>query len=149
MRLSLLYLSFISVLERSGFSIINSDNPEDLPVENELVLADKHDLKLNLRMHYQKHPDAGGAFRVQIYSPYILINKTGLDFGLKTKPFFGQARHVAGQEMTSSKSVRPENDLFMFSFPSDDRKNRVLLRVGESSWSKVSFFCSSPFPNRS
>ncbi|GAA5849449.1 hypothetical protein JCM5353_001982 [Sporobolomyces roseus] len=125
-----------TVLERSGFSIINSDNPEDLPVENELVLADKHDLKLNLRMHYQKHPDAGGAFRVQIYSPYILINKTGLDFGLKTKPFFGQARHVAGQEMTSSKSVRPENDLFMFSFPSDDRKNRVLLRVGESSWSK-------------
>lgn len=131
-------MSFPLVLERSGFSIINSDNPEDLPVENELVLADKHDLKLNLRMHYQKHPDAGGAFRVQIYSPYILINKTGLDFGLKTKPFFGQARHVAGQEMTSSKSVRPENDLFMFSFPSDDRKNRVLLRVGESSWSKVS-----------
>ncbi|GAA5995177.1 hypothetical protein JCM5350_001861 [Sporobolomyces pararoseus] len=125
-----------TALERSGFSIINSDNPEDLPVENELVLADKNDLKLNLRLHYQKHENAGGAFRVQVYSPYILINKTGLDFGLKTKPFFGQAKHVAGQEMTSSKSVRPENDLFMFSFPNDDRKNRVLLRVGESSWSK-------------
>ncbi|GAA6061937.1 hypothetical protein JCM10212_001505 [Sporobolomyces blumeae] len=125
-----------TVFERSNFSIINSDNPEDLPAEDNLVLSDKHDLKLNLRLHYQKHPDAGGAFRVQIYSPYILINKTGLDFALKTKPFLGAAKHAAGQEISSTKALRPDNDLFMFSFPRDDRKNRVLLRVGESTWCK-------------
>lgn len=41
------------VFQRSEFAIINTDNPEDLPVESDLVLADKEGLKLNLRVHYQ------------------------------------------------------------------------------------------------
>lgn len=42
-----------AAFERSEFAIINTDNPEDLPVENELLLTDKDGLKLNLRIHYQ------------------------------------------------------------------------------------------------
>lgn len=41
------------VFQRSEFAIINTDNPEDLPVESDLVLQDKEGLKLNLRVHYQ------------------------------------------------------------------------------------------------
>jgi hypothetical protein len=38
---------------RSEFAIINTDNPEDLPVESDLILADKGGHKLGLRIHYQ------------------------------------------------------------------------------------------------
>lgn len=40
-------------LGRSEFAIINTDNPEDLPVESDLILADKGGHKLGLRIHYQ------------------------------------------------------------------------------------------------
>lgn len=84
----------------------------------------------------RKHPDSGGAFRVQVYSPYVFINKTGLPFALKTKTFFGSAKSVAGlDEFSSEAAKRKPNDAFMFSFPTDDRRNRALLRVGDSNWS--------------
>ncbi|GAA5898641.1 hypothetical protein JCM6882_000886 [Rhodosporidiobolus microsporus] len=126
-----------TVFGRSEFAIINTDNPEDLPVESDLVLSDKEDLKLNLRIHYQKHADSGGAFRVQVYSPYVLINKTGHDFALKTKTFFSSAKTVAGaSEIASTSAKRKASDPFMFSYPTDDRRNRSLLRIGESNWSQ-------------
>ncbi|ORY90221.1 hypothetical protein BCR35DRAFT_261800 [Leucosporidium creatinivorum] len=124
-----------SVFQRSEFAIINTDNPEDLPVESDLVLADKEGLKLNLRVHYQKHADSGGAFRVQVFSPYILINKTGCEFALKTKTFMSSAKNVAGQEVFSADHKRKGSEPFMFSFPTDDRRNRVLLRINDSNWS--------------
>lgn len=43
-------------LGRSEFAIINTDNPEDLPVESDLILADKGGHKLGLRIHYQYAP---------------------------------------------------------------------------------------------
>ncbi|GAA5969299.1 hypothetical protein JCM11641_007543 [Rhodosporidiobolus odoratus] len=126
-----------TVFGRSEFAIINTDNPEDLPVESDLILSDQEDLKLSLRIHYQKHADSGGAFRVQIYSPYILINKTGHNFALKTKSFFGAAKTVAGAgEIANTSTKRKPSDPFMFSYPTDDRRNRSLLRVGESNWSQ-------------
>lgn len=120
----------LPVFQRSEFAIINTDNPEDLPVENDLVLQDKEGLKLNLRVHYQcvcitlpaqsnstdpasprrKHPDSGGAFRVQVYSPYIFINKTGNDFALKTKTFMSSAKNVAGQEVFAGASGSSSSD---------------------------------------
>ena len=35
-----------------------------------------HDIK-NFYRHY---PDSGGSFKVQVYSPFIVLNKTGLPF---------------------------------------------------------------------
>jgi len=85
----------------------------------------------------RKHADSGGAFRVQVYSPYILVNKTGLPFALKTKTFFGSAKSVAGlEEFSSAAAKRKPNEPFMFSYPTDDRRNRSLLRVGDSNWSQ-------------
>lgn len=40
---------------------------------------------------------------MQVYSPYILINKTGCEFALKTKTFMSSARNVAGQEVFSGE----------------------------------------------
>lgn len=53
---------------------------------------------------------------MQVYSPYILINKTGCEFALKTKTFMSSAKNVAGQEVFSGEGslVRrvgaPESD---------------------------------------
>ncbi|KAM0749832.1 hypothetical protein T439DRAFT_348604 [Meredithblackwellia eburnea MCA 4105] len=123
-----------SVFKRSEFSIINTDNPEDLPVENELVMQDKDGLTLNVRLNYQNHADSGGAFRVQIYSPYIFINKTGIDFALKYKAgVASSAKNVAGQQIFAADHKRKEEVPFMFS---GDKSTRVLLRIGESAWSQ-------------
>ncbi|EPQ26496.1 uncharacterized protein PFL1_05818 [Pseudozyma flocculosa PF-1] len=140
-----------SCFSPSEFSIIATDNPDDFPIEKTLTLADADNLKLHLRLHYFRHPQSGGAFKVQIYSPYIFVNQSGLPFALKTKSWLGGAKLVAGQDpgqaagSTSSSSttsssaaaaVRREPEPFLFSHSSNDRRNRVLMRVGDSQWSK-------------
>ena len=84
-------------------------------------------------------PDSGGAFKVTVYSPYVILNRTGLELDVKSKAFLGGAKSAAGQtfaEPGHERRVMP----FMFSFPSDDRKNRALLKVGDSNWSKPQSF---------
>ncbi|KAI0275069.1 vacuolar protein sorting-associated protein 13 [Gloeopeniophorella convolvens] len=64
----------------SEFSIINTDGHSDFDVESRLTLQDPRGRKLDLRLNYVRQPDAGGAVKVQIYSPYLVVNKTGLPF---------------------------------------------------------------------
>jgi vacuolar protein sorting-associated protein 13A/C len=89
-----------------------------------------------LTLSTSKYPDSGGAFKAQIFSPYAIINKTGLDFTLKAKPWMSTAKSVAGQTDASSRRAP---DPFLFSYPSVDRRNRALLRIGDSAWSRVRY----------
>ncbi|TIB10448.1 hypothetical protein E3P92_03204 [Wallemia ichthyophaga] len=125
-----------SVFSPSEFAIINTDNPDDFPVESVLSLSDQESLKLNVRIHYYRYPKSGGAFKVQIYSPYVLYNKSGFDFVLRSKSLLGAGKNVAGQDLSSSKMKKRETSPFMFSHNSDDRQKRFLLRIGDSNWSK-------------
>lgn len=84
-------------------------------------------------------PDSGGAFKITIYSPYIILNKTGLDINIQSKSIFSAAKSAAGMRTTSDRATRKALP-YMFSFPSDDRKNRALLKVGDSTWSKPQSF---------
>lgn len=84
----------------------------------------------------RRYPLSGGAFKVQIYSPYVVINKTGLEFSINTKPFIGRAKQVAGQNLCGNASRRKEPRPLLFSHLSDDKRNRAILRVGDSNWSK-------------
>ncbi|EXX73461.1 Vps13p [Rhizophagus irregularis DAOM 197198w] len=117
----------------SEFSIISSPN-SDYSVENMLTLEDSEGLKLTLRIHYTEIPDSGGAFKFSIYSPYVMINKTGLDMVFKSKSLLASAKIAAGQGSLSKKKnvVAP----YMFSYPSDELRNRALLKVGDSDWSE-------------
>ena len=86
-------------------------------------------------------PDSGGAFKVTVYSPYLVLNKTGLDMNIQSKSMFSSAKSAAGQGVrTESESGSRKALPYMFSFPSDDRKNRAMLKIGESSWSKPQSF---------
>ena len=86
-------------------------------------------------------PDSGGAFKVAVYSPYLVLNKTGLDINIQSKSMFSAAKSAAGQgrRMDSDRGIHKALP-YMFSYPSDDRKNRAMVKVGDSAWSKPQSF---------
>jgi vacuolar protein sorting-associated protein 13A/C len=131
-----------TVFKASEFAIINSNNSEDFRRENNLICKDTEGLALNLKLHYYKIPDGGGAFRLAIYSPYVVLNKTGLDINIKAKSLLQQARTAAGQGSQGSRSDPSERKAmpFMFAFSGDGERNRVILKVGDSNWSKPQSF---------
>ncbi|KAJ6262787.1 Vacuolar protein-sorting-associated protein [Drechslerella dactyloides] len=129
----------ILAFDQSEYAIINSANSDDFKRETSLSLKDNHELSLKLRLHYYPIPNAGGAFRVSVYSPFLLLNKTGLEIFVKAKSSMQQARPAAGQSF-SDVSNRKKALPYMFSYPTDDRRNRALLKIGDSAWSRpVSF----------
>ena len=83
----------------SDFAIINSNNTE-FDEERQLIAKDSQGLELKLNLHYYRIPNSGGAFRVTVYSPYIILNKTGLNMMVKSKTLLQQARAAAGQVQT-------------------------------------------------
>ena len=86
-------------------------------------------------------PDSGGAFKVAVYAPYLVLNKTGLDINIQSKSMFSSARSAAGQGVRTESNRDSKKALpYMFSYPSDDRKNRALLKIGDSTWSKPQSF---------
>ncbi|KAI1084297.1 vacuolar protein sorting-associated protein 13 [Whalleya microplaca] len=131
-----------TVFKPSEFSIINPGTQEDFRKEYKVVCKDGEELPLTLRLHYFKIPDGGGAFKVTVYSPYVVLNKTGLDVNIRGKQFLQQPKRAAGQSAMSDTSdgERPKALPFMFSFANDDQRNRALLKLGDSDWSKPQSF---------
>ncbi|KAB8337289.1 hypothetical protein FH972_021590 [Carpinus fangiana] len=126
--------------KQSDFAIINSPDPE-FSREKALIVKDTNDLTLRLKLHYYNIPDSGGAFKVMIYSPYVILNRTGMELDIRSKTFLGSAKAAAGQGVFANESESPETAKpFMFSFPGDDQKNRALMKVGDSGWSKPQSF---------
>ncbi|KAI1811883.1 vacuolar protein sorting-associated protein 13 [Poronia punctata] len=126
----------------SEFAIISPGLEEDFRREHKLVCRDEEGLSLQLRLHYYKVPNGGGAFRVTVYSPYVILNKTGLDVAIRGKQFLQQAKRAAGQSSQASlpNQERRKAQPIMFSFGNEDHRNRAVLKVGESEWSKPQSF---------
>lgn len=122
----------------SEFAIINSNAQEDFRREKVLPVKDEQGNTLRLKLHYFNIKDSGGAFKVSVYSPYVVLNKTGLDINIQSKASWGASRSTAGQGFVKSAGGSgPRKALpYMYSYPTDDRKNRSVLKVGESGWSK-------------
>ncbi|KAI0073133.1 vacuolar protein sorting-associated protein 13 [Panus rudis PR-1116 ss-1] len=123
-----------TVFKPSDFAIINTDGSADFDIENRLTLRDDKDRKLDLKLNYVRYPDSGGCFKVQIYTPYLVINKTGLPFAVRpTRPArLGGAQEVAGD-------TRPESLMqptpFMLSHSNPQGRDFV-FKVAESTWSQ-------------
>lgn len=131
-----------TVFKASDFSIINPGRSDDFRKESKLVVKDEQGLPLNLSLHYFKIPKSGGAFKVTVYSPYVVLNKTGLDLSIKAKSFLQNARAAAGQSALGIYDEdQPKALPFMFSYgSSEDNRNRALLKFGDSEWSKPQSF---------
>ncbi|KAG8691548.1 hypothetical protein FRC11_001538 [Ceratobasidium sp. 423] len=115
----------------STFAIINADADADFDIEKTLTLADKQGRKLDVRLNYLRHPDSGGAVKIQIYSPFIMINKTGLPFALRaSRPSRSTAREIAVGDSSALTTPTP----FMFSHSSKGG-NEFSISVAGSSWS--------------
>ncbi|KAK2804138.1 hypothetical protein FQN50_006680 [Emmonsiellopsis sp. PD_5] len=122
------------------FAIINGNAQEDFRRESTLSVQDDRGTELKLGLHYFTVPDSGGAFKVSIFSPYLILNKTGLDVSLQSKTMF-QSTKSAGQAIrTDGRSGVRRALPYMYSYPTSDRKNRSILRVEGSSWSKPQSF---------
>ena len=125
--------------KQSDFAIINSNTKEDFRREKTLQLKDARGSQLRLKLHYTNIPNSGGAFKVSIFSPYVLLNRSGLDMSVQSKAFFGSSKANATQGISTgdeSGKALP----YLYSYPTDDRKNRSLLKIGESTWSKPQSF---------
>ncbi|VDB84480.1 unnamed protein product [Peniophora sp. CBMAI 1063] len=119
----------------SDFSIINTDGHSDFDIEKRVTVQDAKGRKLDLALNYVKHADAGGAFKVQIYCPYLVVNKTGLPFGIRSV----RTNRASGPQDVAG-DTRPEvlssNAPFLLSHPSEHGKDFV-LKLGDSGWSKT------------
>lgn len=124
-----------TVFQPSDFAIINSDGNSDLDVDSKLSMRDTKGRKLDLRLNYVRYPESGGAFKVQIYSPYLVINKTGLPFFIKC---IRSARPSSPQDVAGD--TRPETLSsqvpFMLSHP-QDKRHEFTFQLGGSVWSKA------------
>ncbi|KAG5513316.1 hypothetical protein PMAC_001379 [Pneumocystis sp. 'macacae'] len=126
-----------TVYKPSTFSVISTPDPDKIRKETKIVVTDKDNLKLYLYLHYYEIPDSGKVFRITIYCPYVILNKTGLDIQIKSKLFLQQAKIAAGQfSIEPTKKAVP----YMFSYGNHDRKNRALIKIGNSNWSKPQSF---------
>ncbi|KEF54971.1 uncharacterized protein A1O9_08623 [Exophiala aquamarina CBS 119918] len=125
--------------KQSEFAIINSNTQEEFRREKSLSLKDEYGTQLTLKLHYTNIKDSGGAFRVSIYSPYVLLNKTGLDMSVQSKAFFGSSKSTGPQGARTSSGNGKALPM-LYSYGTDDRKNRSLLKIGDSSWSKPQSF---------
>ena len=126
-----------TVFKQSEFAVINS-NSQDFKREKNLPVKDPQGSTLTLKLHYYTVPESGGAFKVSVYSPYLILDKTGLDLNIQSsKTMFSAAKSGAGQSMrTTSEDGSPKALPYMFSYPTDDTRNRANIKVGDSSWSK-------------
>lgn len=130
-----------TVFKASDFAIINSHTQEDFRREKEIHLKDDQNGSLRLKLHYTNIKDSGGAFKVSIYSPYVILNKCGLEMQVQSKGGWGAASSKATSQMARSQSGERHKALpFLYSYATDDQKNRSLLKIGESAWSKPQSF---------
>ncbi|ORY51917.1 hypothetical protein BCR33DRAFT_712120 [Rhizoclosmatium globosum] len=105
----------------------------DLSYRDEtLTLKDVDDLELQLRIKYSDNLEYGGR-KVSIYSPYVLLNRTGLDIFYNARSLIATTRPAAGQSSTQREQAAP----FMFSYSNfEPLRNRAQVRVANSDWSK-------------
>ncbi|KAJ3037263.1 hypothetical protein HDV00_001828 [Rhizophlyctis rosea] len=107
--------------------------------DDTLTLTDAEGRPLQLKIKYSDRLALGGR-KVSIYSPYVLMNKTGLDMFFSARSLLATSRFAAGQGVKRSKKtdiVEP----FMFSYSNfEPLRSRAQVKVEDSDWSKpISF----------
>ncbi len=102
-----------SVYKQSEFAIING-NSQDFRREDALSLKDERGVELRLKLHYFNVPDSGGAFKVSVYSPYLVLNKTGLSMEVQSKGFLRLLDHRLGKALMLTRRSWPRETLHVF-----------------------------------
>nr|KAJ3420850.1 hypothetical protein HK105_005137 [Polyrhizophydium stewartii] len=87
-----------------------------------LVLQDQAGRQLSLKLKYSEMSESGGR-RVRLYSPYVLLNRTG--------------REMCFSARSLVTTARIEVEPFMFSYSTfEPLRSRAQVKVDDSDWSK-------------
>ncbi|KXN90021.1 Vacuolar protein sorting-associated protein 13 [Leucoagaricus sp. SymC.cos] len=125
-----------TVFKPSDFSIINTDGHSEFDIENRLTLRDQQGRKLELKLNYIRYPESGGAFKVQIFSPYIVVNKTKSPFNVRSKSVRAGVQDAAGD---TRLDILSGSTPFLLSHALD-QGNEFYFKLADSTWSRpVSF----------
>ncbi|KAF9963917.1 hypothetical protein BGZ65_006327 [Modicella reniformis] len=117
----------------SEYAIVSSHDPDELPEEDTLTLIDPYGLKLTLGIQRHVIPNSGGAIKFSIFSPYVILNKSGLDLVFKAKSFMQTDKIAAGQG-------KDKNQPLMFSYGKEKGKRSHVQVADKTQWSQpVSF----------
>lgn len=125
-----------TVFKQSEFSIVNTNENSEFDIENHLSLRDAKERTLDLRLNYVRYQNSGGAFKLQIYTPYLLVNKTGLPLFVRSVRRAGSAHDVAGE---TNADVLSTPAPLMLSHPSE-QGHEFSFKLGDSAWSKTVSF---------
>ncbi|KAJ3515399.1 hypothetical protein NLJ89_g1777 [Agrocybe chaxingu] len=126
-----------TAFKASEFAIINTDGHSDFDIETTLTLRDQAERKLDLMLNYIRHPESGGAFKVQIYSPYVVVNKTGLPFAIKSvRSTRAGSQDVAGTTQIDELTTPTP---FLLSH-SQKQGHEFMFKIEDSGWSKLVSF---------
>jgi vacuolar protein sorting-associated protein 13A/C len=97
--------------------------------DEDITINDADNRPLRLRLKYSSNLEMG-CRRVTIYSPYVILNKTGLDMIFSAKSILTSSRIAAGQ------AAGTDNDPLMFSYSSfEGARSRAQIKVPDSDWS--------------
>ncbi|OBA21906.1 vacuolar protein sorting-associated protein 13 [Metschnikowia bicuspidata var. bicuspidata NRRL YB-4993] len=118
---------------KSEFAIINSRRDTKFKRESSTSVKNESGQTVKLRMYYPKNQSSKTSLKVVIYSPYVILNRTGQNLQIGEN-----SKHNPAVSMGSKGE---ENTPHIFSFENDDdRLNRALAKIGDSSWSdRLSF----------
>ncbi|KAI6047634.1 vacuolar protein sorting-associated protein 13 [Pisolithus marmoratus] len=115
-----------TIFSPSEFAIINADSQLEFDVESRLTVRDQNNRELHLKLNYVRYPESGGAFRVQVYTPYIIVNKTGMPFGVKAVRF-----------NRASSPIEVAGDTRLVLSHPHENGHAFVFRVEDSIWSNV------------
>lgn len=113
---------------KSEFAIINSPEGSEFKRETTMSLKHENGQELRLKIFYPRKKQGTTGLKIAIYSPYVILNRTAQNIVVSHK-----SNRLESNGRTSLEKVTPK----MFSFDVDnDRRNRALLKVGDSHWSE-------------
>lgn len=69
----------------TDFAVVNSPKGGDFNLETGLVTRSTDGQRLVLKLYYLEDKAEGSGRKVQVYAPYLILNKTGLDVKIQTK----------------------------------------------------------------
>lgn len=124
--------------DRSDFAVINTvPSSNDFSREHKLCLRSPSDgQKLYLNLHYLNEKKKKNC-DVQIYAPYLILNRTLLDVSLKTRSNTALSKVNIKKEIINGEEVREINGHpKMWSFDTTSASNRVTLKIGNSQFSE-------------
>jgi hypothetical protein len=73
------------------------NNPDEDFQDDTIPLQDLEGHHLYLRLKYDELSDTGGARKISIYCPYVILNKSGLELNYKSRSMVFVNRRAAGQ----------------------------------------------------